>query len=196
MTMKEHASNDSSSAAKQVLSAFYITQFLLFVISAVALWWQGKSLEHLFSFHDIHMWVWGIGAGGLILAIDAVLMACVPESWLDDGGLNQLLFENRSRVHVLVIAVIAAVSEEMFFRGVLQEWLGIWMTSVVFVLLHTRYLKKWLLVAVVFAISAGLGWLTECFGNITPAVIAHGLVDFVSGLFIRHKAKSGRKLKT
>jgi membrane protease YdiL (CAAX protease family) len=66
----------------------------------------------------------------------------------------------------------------------------------VFVLLHTRYLKKWLLVAVVFAISAGLGWLTEWFGNITPAVIAHGLVDFVSGLFIRHKAKSGRKLKT
>jgi uncharacterized protein len=196
MTMKEHGSNDSSSTAKQVLSAFYITQFLLFAISAVALWWQGKSPEHLFSFHDIHMWVWGIGAGGLILAVDAVLMACVPESWMDDGGLNQLLFENRSRVHVLMIAVIAAVSEEMFFRGVLQEWLGIWMTSVVFVLLHTRYLKKWLLVAVVFAISAGLGWLTECFGNITPAVIAHGLVDFVSGLFIRHKAKSGRKLKT
>lgn len=194
--MKEHGSNDSSSTAKQVLSAFYITQFLLFAISAVALWWQGKSPEHLFSFHDIHMWVWGIGAGGLILAVDAVLMACVPESWMDDGGLNQLLFENRSRVHVLVIALIAAVSEEMFFRGVLQEWLGIWMTSVVFVLLHTRYLKKWLLVAVVFAISAGLGWLTECFGNITPAVIAHGLVDFVSGLFIRHKAKSGRKLKT
>jgi uncharacterized protein len=196
MTMKEHGSNDSSSTAKQVLSAFYITQFLLFAISAVALWWQGKSPEHLFSFHDIHMWVWGIGAGGLILAVDAVLMACVPESWMDDGGLNQLLFENRSRVHVLVIALIAAVSEEMFFRGVLQEWLGIWMTSVVFVLLHTRYLKKWLLMAVVFAISAGLGWLTEWFGNITPAVIAHGLVDFVSGLFIRHKAKSGRKLKT
>ncbi|MBA4548939.1 CPBP family intramembrane metalloprotease [Thermoactinomyces intermedius] len=194
--MKEHGSNDSSSTAKQVLSAFYITQFLLFAISAVALWWQGKSPEHLFSFHDIHMWVWGIGAGGLILAVDAVLMACVPESWMDDGGLNQLLFENRSRVHVLVIALIAAVSEEMFFRGVLQEWLGIWMTSVVFVLLHTRYLKKWLLMAVVFAISAGLGWLTEWFGNITPAVIAHGLVDFVSGLFIRHKAKSGRKLKT
>ena len=159
--MREHASKDSSPAAKQVLFAFYITQLLLFAISAVALWWQEKSLEHLFSFHDIHMWLWGIGAGGLILSIDAVLMACVPKSWLDDGGLNQLLFENRSVVHVLVIAVVAAVSEEMFFRGVLQEWLGIWMTSVVFVLLHTRYLKKWLLVAAVFAISAGLGWLTE-----------------------------------
>lgn len=55
--MREHASKDSSPAAKQVLFAFYFTQLLLFAISAVALWWQEKSLEHLFSFHDIHMWL-------------------------------------------------------------------------------------------------------------------------------------------
>lgn len=194
--MMEYTSKERSAVAKQVLYSFYITQLLLFAISVIVLWWQGKRMGNFFSFDDIHMWVWGIGAGLIILMIEAVLMARVPESWLDDGGINQLLFEDRSWVHVLMIAMIAAVSEEMFFRGVLQEWLGIWVTSVIFVLLHTRYLKKWLLVAFVFVISMGLGMLVEYCNDLAPAIIAHGLVDFVLGLHIRNRSFEKGKIKT
>lgn len=194
--MAENKCKEQSNLAEQVLYSFYITQFLLLAISAIVLWWQGKRVGNFFSFDDIHMWAWGMGAGMVILIIEAVLMVRVPESWLDDGGINRLLFHDRSWFHILMIAMIAAVSEELFFRGVLQDWLGIWLTSVIFVLLHTRYLKKWLLVAVVFAISVGFGVLTEYSGDLAPAVIAHGLVDFVLGLYIKNRAVEKGDTKT
>ncbi|MBA4603714.1 CPBP family intramembrane glutamic endopeptidase [Thermoactinomyces mirandus] len=172
-------------SSRQVLYSFYITQFLILTVGVPVLWWQGKLQKNYFSFDSGSMWILGLGAAALILLVEAVLIKWFPQSWMDDGGINRLLFKDRSLVHILVISFLAATSEEILFRGVLQEWLGIWVTSVLFVLLHTRYLRKWLLVTVVFFISIGLGFLAESCQDLAPVIIAHSLVDFILGCYLR-----------
>lgn len=177
--------SDHHYSSRQVLSSFYITQSLILTIGVPILWWQGKLQKSYFSFDSGLMWVLGLGTGVLILLIEAVLLKWLPQSWMDDGGINRLLFKNRSLAEILVISFLAATAEEILFRGVLQEWLGIWVTSILFVLMHTRYLRKWLLVTVVFLISVGLGFLAESCQDLSPVIIAHFLVDFILGCYLR-----------
>ncbi len=177
--------SDRLYSSRQVLLSFYITQFLILLMGVPALWWQGELQKSNFSFDSGSMWSLGLGAGVLILLIEAVLIKWSPKSWMDDGGINALLFKNRSLIHIMVISFLAATAEEILFRGVLQEWLGIWLTSILFVLMHTRYLRKWLLMAVVFLISTGLGFLAEFCQDLAPVIIAHGLVDFIFGCYLR-----------
>ncbi|MEK1830639.1 CPBP family intramembrane glutamic endopeptidase [Priestia megaterium] len=72
-------------------------------------------------------------------------MKCVPEHLYDDGGINERLFANRSVPHLILICIIVACSEEILFRGVIQVQFGLFWASIVFALVHIRYLKKWFL---------------------------------------------------
>jgi uncharacterized protein len=170
---------------KQVLFSFYVTQLVVLVTGVFLLWRQGRLLAGYFAFDDIHMWMWGLLVGAGVILLDLFLVRTVRADLLDDGGVNRMLFQGRPLWHILVMAMLAAFSEEILFRGVFQEWLGILGSTLLFVILHTRYLRKWLLTATVAAVSAALGLLTEWTGHLAPAIIAHGLVDFVMGIWIR-----------
>ncbi|MBA4495634.1 CPBP family intramembrane glutamic endopeptidase [Paenactinomyces guangxiensis] len=171
---------------KQVLVSFYLTQLGLLVIALPLLWWQGNLNWGYFGLGNIHMWIWGGITGLAIVAADLLLARIVPERWFDDGGINRLLFKHRSFIHIFFISLIAALVEEMFFRGVVQHWLGIWWASLLFVLVHTRYLRQWLLVLMVGVISLVFGWLVQWSGTLAPAIVAHWLVDFLLGLYFRY----------
>jgi len=93
----------------------------------------------------------------------------------------------------LWMALAAGFGEELLFRGALQPIVGIWATSLLFVLAHTRayslngFSKRVLLQgAGLFAISVAFGFIAKYFGLIT-AVIVHVSVDMV-GLFAIRRA--------
>jgi membrane protease YdiL (CAAX protease family) len=174
---------------RQVLYSFYLTQSFLLVLGTGILWWQGRLNEDFFDFYDIKMWGWGIGFGCVVVGVDLLLYRWGPARWWDDGGINRLLFAGRSALHVLLIAATAGISEEIFFRGAMQTWLGMAGSTVLFVLLHTRYWRYWLLVLMVTLISLGLGFMTERTEVLAPAVIAHAWIDFWLGLFMRNEEK-------
>lgn len=81
---------------------------------------------------------------------------------------------------IIYISLCAGIGEELFFRGALQPYLGIWLTSIVFVALH-GYLNPWNWrlsiygVFMTFAI-AGLGYLTQHLGLLS-AMVAHTVID-------------------
>ncbi|MEO6798876.1 MAG: CPBP family intramembrane glutamic endopeptidase [Rhodanobacter sp.] len=104
---------------------------------------------------------------------------------LDLSGLNPLW-----------MALAAGVGEELLFRGALQPVLGIWLTSVAFVLVHIRAYrldalnKRVLLQSVsIFAISVALGYLALYAGLLT-AILVHAAMDAVGLFFIRRMARS------
>lgn len=106
----------------------------------------------------------------------------IAESYnrLDLGGWNPLW-----------IAVAAGVGEELLFRGALQPLLGIWATSVVFVLFHIRAYrfntlsKRVLLQSVsIFTISVVLGYVAIYVGLVT-AMIVHAAMDAVALYVVR-----------
>ena len=83
---------------------------------------------------------------------------------------------------IIFISICAGVGEELFFRGAIQPMLGIWMTAILFVLLH-GYLNPFNMSLTMYGIYmvlvvGVLGLLTEHFGIIT-AIIAHTLIDII-----------------
>ncbi|MCH8331104.1 MAG: CPBP family intramembrane metalloprotease [Bacteroidetes bacterium] len=89
---------------------------------------------------------------------------------------------------LLFLSFCAGVGEEVLFRGAVQFYLGIWLTSLVFILLH-GYInpKNWRLsiygIFMVF-LSAGLGYLYEYVGIIS-AMTAHFTIDLILLILIR-----------
>lgn len=87
-----------------------------------------------------------------------------------------------SRAMQVLVSVCAGVGEELLFRGALQHWLGIPLTSLGFVALH-GYLdpRDWRISSyglyLVLAMM-GLGWVAAEFGLLGP-IIAHTIIDIV-----------------
>jgi hypothetical protein len=89
---------------------------------------------------------------------------------------------NLTIIDILFISFCAGAGEELFFRGAIQPWLGIWLTSLVFILLH-GYLhpknKSLFIYGIVLCIiSAGFGYLME-YAGLYAAITAHFFIDVV-----------------
>lgn len=95
------------------------------------------------------------------------------------------------------ISLAAAIGEELLFRAALQPLLGVWITSVIFLLTHTpvyqfRKLDKATLVqaAGVFGASVVLGFIYQYVG-LLAAVLVHVAIDVV-GLYVVRNALRAR----
>ncbi|CEY31555.1 CAAX amino terminal protease self-immunity [Streptococcus pneumoniae] len=112
-------------------------------------------------------------------------MRVFPESWFDDGGINDKMFRGMSVLHLLVITFLIGFAEEFLFRGVVQTHFGIVIASFVFAVLHIRYITKPFLFCFVCFISFVFGYVFEWTGNLFITIFAHFLVDFIMGLQLR-----------
>ena len=91
-------------------------------------------------------------------------------------------FEGWNLKEIFFVALISSISEELLFRALLQPYLGLWLTSLIFGLAHwtgLRELRIWVFVAILGGLF--LGYLAENphFG-IPGCVAAHFLVNLTS----------------
>lgn len=89
---------------------------------------------------------------------------------------------NMSYFDIVFISICAGVGEEILFRGVLQDFMGIIITSVIFVAIH-GYIKwkDWRITIyglVMILIIIGIGIMFETMGVVSPA-IAHTVIDII-----------------
>ncbi|GAA3327595.1 hypothetical protein GCM10020331_068170 [Ectobacillus funiculus] len=78
----------------------------------------------------------------MIIIMDYAAMRVFPESWFDDGGINERMFRGLSIPHLLGVTLLIGTCEELLFRGILQTHFGLIAASVMFAVLHVRYIKK------------------------------------------------------
>ncbi len=82
----------------------------------------------------------------------------------------------------LFLSVCAGVGEELFFRGALQHWLGMFITAVFFVAIHgyldPRDRRMMIYGLYMTASMVVLGWLADQYGLLAP-MLAHTLIDIV-----------------
>src|SRR5690625_5157555 len=174
---------------RELYQSLIYSQLILFslaLILSIFLFDQISYWLDLFVFNAHQIFYYGCLAGILIVVIDLLLMSIVPKRHFDDGGINERIFKDRSILHIFLIALIVAVSEELLFRGVIQTVFGYIIASTLFALVHVRYLKKPVLLVSVLLISFYLGYLYKITGNLFVTIIAHFLVDFILGLIIRY----------
>lgn len=173
---------------KEVLFHLYLTQLMIIILSSIIGFFLFEDLESFFE-----LWEWNIkeillfggGSAIIVISIDSVLMKVLPKHMYDDGGINEKVFKNRPIWHTFIICLLVALSEELFFRGVLQTHFGYLIASIVFAILHFRYLFKWALLLVVISLSFYIGWIYIITGNLLVTIFMHFLIDFVFALMIR-----------
>ncbi|MCA0985823.1 CPBP family intramembrane glutamic endopeptidase [Guptibacillus algicola] len=176
---------------RELLLNVYLTQFVLVALSFVGGFFLFREiwfLPQIFDLRWIDMIVFGGGAALLIISIDLVLMKVLPESAFDDGGINERIFGKRSIFHIFVLSLLISISEELMFRGVLQTHFGLVMASLLFAIIHVRYLTKPVLFSLVVGISFLLGIVYKSTGNIAVTITAHFLIDFIMGCLLKFKA--------
>lgn len=163
----------------------YVTQAIIFTVAWALLWWQNGFNEELWHFKSASVWLWGIGMGLLVVVLDLVLSYLFPQLMVDHSGVNVKLFRNRPIWHIFLMTAVIAFCEELLFRGALQPLIGIFWTSVIFTIIHFRYLSQWLMIVVVFFISIGLGTLLQMTGSLITPIVAHFVIDFTLGILLK-----------
>ncbi|WP_094096154.1 type II CAAX endopeptidase family protein [Paenibacillus physcomitrellae] len=171
-----------------LLINLYFTQGLTLVLSLIIMLFQWRNpLKLLRIPSDLDFVWWGLGLAGVAFVVDLVLSRVISESTMDDGGINEMLFRKRPVWHIIIIAVIVAICEEMLFRGAIQHSIGPYWTSILFAVIHVRYLRHWIPTAWVFASSYGLGYIYLASGTLWAPILCHFLIDLISGLVIRFR---------
>ncbi|WP_144556998.1 CPBP family intramembrane glutamic endopeptidase [Bacillus pumilus] len=177
---------------RQVVEQLYFTQLLMLIVSfllGIFMFDQWTDFTALWQIHDMRILTYGIGGALLVIIVDSIVMKVFPAHMYDDGGLNEKMFKNRSIPHIVWLTLLIAFSEEILFRGIVQQQFGLEIASIVFALLHFRYLSKILLFILVVSISIFLGLLYEWTGNLFVPVMTHFVIDLVFACQIRLKYK-------
>jgi len=137
--------------------------------------------------------LWGIIAG-LSIAVGAHLLIASPLLNKVNTTYAKLLGRFRLTLsEVMLISLCAGIGEEMLFRGAVQPYLGILLTSILFVAIH-GYLnpRDWRLSIYGLFMTGGimwLGYLAETRGLLS-AMLAHTLIDVYLLLYMQRTAKS------
>jgi membrane protease YdiL (CAAX protease family) len=173
---------------RTLLLNLYITQLFTVVFGIIILLFQKNNILTQLNFDKpTTFFIWGLGYAALFLVVNMILSRFVPENVSDDGGVNVKLFGNRPVWHIFVISTIVAICEEVLFRGAIQYSLGPYWTSILFAAIHIRYLQHWIMTALVFGVSYGLGWIYIQTGSLWSPIIAHLVIDLVMGCVIRFR---------
>ncbi|GLB58030.1 CPBP family intramembrane glutamic endopeptidase [Cytobacillus sp. NCCP-133] len=173
---------------KELLFHLYITQILLLIISfilGILLFDSLSDFLDLFRWNDLNILLVGGTAGVGVVAFDLIMMKLLPESLYDDGGLNERIFKKRSLLHIAIIAAVVAFCEELLFRGIIQTHFGLAISSLIFALVHYRYLFNWFLFINIITLSFFIGYIYLVTENLLVTIIMHFLIDFLLGVMIR-----------
>ncbi|WP_077618635.1 CPBP family intramembrane glutamic endopeptidase [Bacillus sinesaloumensis] len=173
---------------KEIVFHLYLTQGILLLISfglGYFLFENWSSFLKLWIWDDWNILVIGSAFALAVVCIDLLLIKWLPEAMYDDGGINERIFQRRSIPHIFLLCVLISFSEEILFRGVIQTHFGLIIASVIFALLHVRYLHKWVLLTSVVLLSFLLGYIYEIYQNLWITVYAHFWIDFILAVKLR-----------
>lgn len=175
---------------KELIKQLILSQLFFLGVGIVSSFFLFDNLVdwlRYFAFYPKDIFYYGIISGLSIVIINLLLTIILPKRYLDDGGINERVFKNRSVHEVFMIALIVAVAEEVLFRGVIQTTFGYIIASFIFALVHVRYIRKPVLFISVLFVSLYIGYLFVLTENLIVTITVHFIVDFLLGLVIRKK---------
>lgn len=173
---------------RELLLNLYLSQFIFITIAIVL---SIFLFDDLVEFLTLFKWdlgqiiIFGVLPGLIIVLIDLILIKHLPEKHYDDGGINQKIFTSLSIPQIFILSLVVSFSEELLFRGVIQTSFGFIIASVLFALVHFRYLNKVVLLISVLLLSFIIGYLYLQTNNLLVPIAAHFTIDFLLGIYYR-----------
>lgn len=177
-----------------VIKSFYLSQGLLLIMGCCgyAIFYRDMPpLSDWLHFSLMMVLILGCGSGLVLSLIELGIDQIVPKSWFDDEGINRRIFQAFSRPHIILAMLVVAVVEETLFRGIIQTEIGWVFASLLFGIIHVRYLKKPLMLIVALGMGFYLGWLYLYTNSLLPPIAAHFTIDVVLGFVLKQTIKQG-----
>lgn len=174
---------------EQITQAVLLSQLFFFILSLILYFIFMRDINKLSNLIQLNwdeIFYYGIVLAVILVFIEIILYILLPKHHFDDGGINIKLFQNQSNVMIFTLALIIAIVEELLFRGILQTLFGYMFASLLFIVLHTRYLKKPILLFILICTSFLIGYLFLLTNNLLVTIVFHFVVDFLLGLFIKY----------
>ncbi|UOQ85906.1 CPBP family intramembrane glutamic endopeptidase [Gracilibacillus salinarum] len=175
-------------SSKQLKQQVWLSQGILLILAIGLTFIFFKGFDpflELFSWSWFQIFFYSLFSAIIIVGIDIVTMYIFPKRWWDDGGINEKIFNQGSYIEIIVLCFCIALVEEWLFRGILQTQFGLWIASIIFAFVHTRYLSKPFLFIAVVMLSFWIGLVYQWTGNLTTVIALHFLVDLFLALLIR-----------
>ncbi len=116
-----------------------------------------------------------------VLTLESIVLAAFN---FDDSSKVAVVISQFSLLTIIVSATIGPFAEEVFFRGFLQKYLGVFITGVIFAALHYGFGS---VTEIIGAFTAGMifgYWIKYRNSNLWPAIIAHSFYNLVSILLV------------
>lgn len=176
------------------LNLFFTQGIVLTIALISSLFFRGweKSLL-LFTFPGWKELLFATLTAIIIVIINILSEKFLPTRWQDDGDINKRIFLGLSLPSTLLLCILVGIGEEWLFRGVIQPYIGNGWTSLLFTLIHFRYLREPLLVISVFVTSYLLGSLFDMSHRLLAPIAAHALIDFTLALYLQLAARKERR---
>ncbi|WP_130859857.1 CPBP family intramembrane glutamic endopeptidase [Gracilibacillus phocaeensis] len=174
--------------SQQLKQQTWISQGLIAIIALIASWilfddWSAFTSLFVWSLPSILLF--GIGSALIIVLLDLLMMWLVPKTWWADGGINEKLFREGSYLEIILLCMVVAFVEEWLFRGVIQTQFGLFVASVLFALIHIRYLTKVALFTGVLILSFWLGFVYWWTDSLLVVIVLHFVVNVIQACIIR-----------
>lgn len=178
---------------KEIIKALYMSQGLILIVCLLFYFVfirDVSQLSSLWQFEWDDILFLGVCSPVVIVMIEIFIDKIVPEKWSDDGGINERMFQALSYPHIFILMAVVAFSEELLFRGMIQTQFGLIFASIIFALIHFRYLKKPLLLITAVILGFYLGWLFLYTGSLLVPAMAHYTIDVLLGIILKKQIKS------
>lgn len=177
-----------------LLLNLWLTQGVILAIAATgSLFLHGwESTLAMFSLPSKSGLGWAAIVAAIVIALSIFMEHCLPKRWQDDGNINEQLFGQLSFVMTVLVCIVVGFSEEWLFRGVIQSFAGNLWTSVIFTIVHIRYMRKPLLIVSVFATSWLLGELFDAEGTLWLPIAAHIIIDMTLAFYLQYMLRRGK----
>ena len=198
---------EASESWKRIFTKFVVAEYLMVPIALVMMWVCGLPNAGSISgqlLGDAH-WSWGVAFGlfaTIPMLLSIVLTVMVP--WRPLVELRELVqtklapfFRGMPSWALLLIAMGAGFGEEWLFRGFgiqgivwllpgtwppeVVQWTAILIVALVFGAMHALTPMYF---SMTLAIGIYLGYLVLLTDSLLPAVVAHGLYDYIALLYI------------
>lgn len=179
----------------ELYRALILTQVLLLLIASVLGLFIFDDLEDfflLFEYRDWSILLIGVPAGLLVVSYDLLSMKYLPDKYFDDGGINQRIFRSLNGRQIFLVTLLVAVCEELLFRGIIQTTFGLGAASLIFALIHIRYLYNVYLFFNILLLSFLIGLIYEWTGNLFVTIAMHFTIDLILGFVINKKAAKSK----
>jgi membrane protease YdiL (CAAX protease family) len=157
------------------------------------LWWRhGWAFEHPAPWLPLepgvregYSLVLGLAFGTLVVVSTRVMVKKLAWAQALHAELRPVA-RAMTRPSIIALALASAIGEELFFRGLLEPWLGLVPQALVFGIVHQlRGPSRWVWVAWATVTGLLLGAVFHLSGSLVGPMVAHALINGLNLDFMR-----------